>query len=234
MRALLARILLAEPELILLDEPTNHLDLESMLWLEEYLLGLSTTVIVISHDRTFLNKTVKRIIELDAGKVSLYAGNYDYYVEEKRNRLLHLASARAKQVEKIRQMKGYIDRNRTRAATAKQAQARIKAIEKMELIQLPGENGEIRFTFPQGSRPPANLIELSGVNLSYGREVPVFEGLEARVGRDERIALVGPNGAGKSSLLKILGGLVHPEEGERKVPANVKVAYFAPAPDRTA
>ena len=227
MRALLARILLAEPELILLDEPTNHLDLESMLWLEEYLLGLNTTVIVISHDRAFLNKTVKRIIELDSGKLGLYAGNYDYYVEEKQNRLAHLVSAKAKQAEKIRQMKGYIDRNRTRAATAKQAQARIKALEKMERIELPGEGGEIRFVFPQGTRPPANLIELSGVDLSYGREIPVFEGLEARVGRDERIALVGPNGAGKSSLLKMLAGLVHPDEGERNVPANVKIAYFA-------
>ena len=227
MRALLARILLAEPELILLDEPTNHLDLESMLWLEEYLQGLKTTVIIISHDRVFLNRTVRRIIELDAGRVGLYSGDYDYYVEEKKARIAHLASAKAKQTEKIRQMKDFIDRNRTRKDKAKQAQARIKALERMELIELPGDKKEISFDFPQGSRPPANLIELKGVDLSYGREEPVFSGLRVIVGRDQRIALVGPNGAGKSSLLKMLAGIVLPEEGQRKVPAKVRIAYFA-------
>ncbi len=227
MRALLARILLAEPELILLDEPTNHLDLESMLWLEEYLQGISTTVVIISHDRTFLNRTVNRIIELDSGKVGLYSGNYDYYVAERRNRMAHLVSAKAKQVEKIRQMKEFIDRNRTRKDKAKQAQARIKALDKIELIELPEEGKELHFDFPRPARPPATLVELSGVRLSYGREFTIFHDLQAGVGRDERIALVGPNGAGKSSLLKMLGGVVVPEEGERKVPANVGIAYFA-------
>ena len=114
-----------------------------MLWLEEYLQGLKTTVIIISHDRVFLNRTVRRIIELDAGRVGLYSGDYDYYVEEKKARIAHLASAKAKQTEKIRQMKDFIDRNRTRKDKAKQAQARIKALERMELIELPrGQEGD--------------------------------------------------------------------------------------------
>ena len=114
MRALLARILLSEPELILLDEPTNHLDLSSMLWLEEYLSSLTATVMIVSHDRTFLNRTVTRIIELEGGGLSLYNGNYDAYTLQKKEKLTHLASAAAKQKERIRQMKDFIDRNRTR------------------------------------------------------------------------------------------------------------------------
>ena len=227
MRALLARILLSEPELILLDEPTNHLDLSSMLWLEEYLSSLTATVMIVSHDRTFLNRTVTRIIELEGGGLSLYNGNYDAYTLQKKEKLTHLASAAAKQKERIRQMTDFIDRNRTRKDKARQAQARLKALAKMELIELPEESKEISFSFPPGPRPPAVLVELAEVGLTYGGSDPIFNGLTARVGREERIALVGPNGAGKSSLLKLLAGELEPEKGARRAGGATRLAYFA-------
>jgi len=227
MRALLARILLSEPELILLDEPTNHLDLASMIWLEEYLTSLTATVMIVSHDRTFLNRTATRIVELEGGRLGLYTGNYDAYALQKKEKLVHLVSAAAKQREQIRQMKEFIDRNRTRKDKARQAQARLKTLAKMELIELPDETREISFSFPPGPRPPAVLVELEGVGLAYGRPSPIFSGLKAQVGRDERIALVGPNGAGKSSLLKLLAGEVEPEEGTRRAGPSTRIAYFA-------
>ncbi|MBW1713554.1 MAG: ABC-F family ATP-binding cassette domain-containing protein, partial [Deltaproteobacteria bacterium] len=227
MRALLARILLSDPDLILLDEPTNHLDLNSMLWLEDYLESLRATVMIAAHDRTFLNRTVSRIIELEGGRLGLFSGDYDHYAAEKKNQLKHLAAAHRQQQEKIKQLKEFIARNRSRKDRARQVQARLKALDKMELIEPPAEAKELSFSFPPAPRPPAVLVELKGVRLTYGRPRPVFEGLGVKIGREERIALVGPNGAGKSSLLKLLAGQIQPEAGRRVVPSGVKTAFFA-------
>lgn len=227
MRALLARILLADPDLILLDEPTNHLDLNSMIWLEDYLSSLSATLMVISHDRVFLNRTVSRIIALENGRLGLYAGNYDAFQAEKEKQKAHQLAAYRLQQEKIRQIRLFIDRNRSRKDRARQVQSRLKDLEKMEKLAPPEAVEEISFSFPEPSRPPALLVGLEGVHFGYDPARPIYRDLSLEVRRGDRIALVGPNGAGKSSLLKLLAGWVRPSQGRWIVPAGVRLAYFA-------
>ena len=227
MRALLARILLADPDLILLDEPTNHLDLASLLWLEEYLAGLAATIIIVSHDRAFLNRSVNRIIELDGGRLGVFAGDYDAYVIEKKQQLLHQAAAYRQQQEKIKQIKQFIARNRSRKDRAKQVQSRLKTLEKMERLDPPEGEGDISFSFPQAARPPAVLVSLEEAAFGYDPGRPVFRRLNLQVRRGDRISLIGPNGAGKSSLLKLLAGQLAPEGGRRVVGTGVRLAYFA-------
>lgn len=226
MRLELARLLLAEPDFLLLDEPTNHLDLQSLLWLEQYLLGARSAMMVVSHDRAFLNKIVSRILELDRARLQEFAGNYDDYLREKAQRQeIHLASYRNQQ-ERIKQMERFIERNRYRKDRARQAQSRIKQMEKVERIEAPGEQATIHFAFPQPPRSGKRVLELVDVHKAYGHNT-VYDNLALVVERGDRIAFIGPNGSGKSTLLKVLAGAEAPTSGERLVGTLTRIGYYA-------
>jgi len=226
MRAALARILLSAPELILLDEPTNHLDLESLLWLENHLAASPASLVLVSHDRAFLDKVVNRIVEVERGKLYTYGGNYTHYREQRRLRLKAQEKAYLAQQEEIRRMQDFIDRNRSRKDRARQVQARLKALEKMERLEPPGQDEEIHFELPAAQRSAKVVVELVGVDLAYGDKV-VYRGLDFVVQRGDRLALLGRNGAGKSSLLKLLAGTVAPSRGRRLVGGRVKMGVFS-------
>lgn len=226
MRLELARLLLSEPDLLLLDEPTNHLDLESLLWLEEYLLNCASAFIMVSHDRTFLNKIVQRIIEIDQGGLQEYAGNYDFYLEEKAKRQEIALSTYKNQQDRIRQIEQFIEKNRYDKKTAARAQSRIKMLEKIERVEAPTQNAEIHFTFPPPARSGKRVIELQGVSKSYGENC-VYSGIEFFIERGDKIALLGPNGAGKSTLLKLLAGVTEPTSGERIPGYHTTMGYYA-------
>ncbi|MHC1728317.1 MAG: ABC-F family ATP-binding cassette domain-containing protein [Syntrophobacteraceae bacterium] len=226
MRLELARLLLSEPDLLLLDEPTNHLDLESLLWLEEYLLNCGSAFIMVSHDRTFLNRIVQRIIEIDQGTLQEYAGNYDFYLEEKAKRQEVLLSTYKNQQDRIRQIERFIEKNRYDNKTAARAQSRIKMLDKMERIEVSTSNAEIHFSFPPPARSGKRVIELQGVSKSYGENC-VYAGIDLTVERGDKIALLGPNGAGKSTLLKLLAGVTEPTSGERIAGYHTVSGYYA-------
>ncbi|SPF42006.1 ABC transporter related [Syntrophobacter sp. SbD1] len=226
MRLELARLLLSEPELLLLDEPTNHLDLESLLWLEDYLLNCSSAFILVSHDRAFLNRTIQRIIEIEQGALSEYAGNYDFYLEEKAKRMeVRLATCKNQQ-DRIRQLERFIDKNRCNSKTASRAQSRIKVLEKMEKVEAPVDESQIHFSFPPPARSGKRVIELRGVSKTYG-DTLVYSGLDLVIERGDKIAFLGPNGAGKSTLLKILAGVVQPSSGELSLGFHTVAGYYA-------
>ncbi|MBW1710965.1 MAG: ATP-binding cassette domain-containing protein, partial [Deltaproteobacteria bacterium] len=227
MRAVLARLLLAEPDLLLLDEPTNHLDMDSLLWMEDYLKISPSALLLISHDRTFLNNLVHRIVEIERAEVISYAGNYDQYIKEKEKRLATQAASYANQQEKIKQIERFISRNRVRKSSASQVQSRIKALDKIERIDAPpAGRKKINFSLPPAPRAPKTLIELSGVTKSY-QEQPVYRDLDFNIQRGDRIALLGVNGAGKTTLMKLLAGVTNYQAGIRKVGTGVVFAYFA-------
>jgi len=226
MRASLARILLSAPDLILLDEPTNHLDLESLLWLEDYLKGVTSALMIISHDRVFLNRVVDRIVEIDGCKLISYAGNYDFYRVEKARREEIQWAAYRKQQEKILLIQRFIEKNRVRKDRAKQVQSRIKLLERMERIEPPRRSKSIRFEFPPPTRPTKTLIELRDVSKSYDSQV-VYRNINLPILRGDRIAFLGPNGVGKTTLMRILSGDLDFEEGERLVNPSVHIASFS-------
>ena len=226
MRLELARLLISEPELLLLDEPTNHLDLESVLWLEDYLLNSASAFVLVTHDRVFLNRTVQRIIEIQQGVLHEYAGSYDFYLEEKARRMEVRLATYKNQQDRIRQLERFIDRNRYDKKTAGQAQSRIKVLEKMEKVETPVEESQIHFSFPSPARSGKRVIELRGVSKSYG-ETNVYSGIDLIIDRGDKIAFLGQNGAGKSTLLKILAGVVQPDSGERSEGFHTTVGYYA-------
>jgi ATP-binding cassette subfamily F protein 3 len=226
MRLELGRLLLSEPELLLLDEPTNHLDLESLLWLEDYLLSCSSAFILVSHDRAFLDKTIQRIIEVQQGALQDYVGGYDFYVEEKAKRMEVSLATYKNQQDRIRQIEKFIDRNRYDKKTAGQAQSRVKMLEKMEKVEAPSTESQINFVFPQPARSGKRVIELREVSKSYG-ETAVFSGIDLVIERGDKIAFLGPNGAGKSTLLKILAGIVQTSSGERTAGFHTAAGYYA-------
>lgn len=227
MRLELARLLLAEPDLLLLDEPTNHLDLHSLLWLEQYLQSTSSAIILISHDRAFLNAIVRRVLELEGGELHQYTGNYDDYLNEKaQRREIQLASYKNQQ-DRIRQMERFVERNRVRTSGARQAQSRLKMLEKMERIELPpDQQAAIHFTFPPPPRSGKRVLELSAVHKAYGSHV-VYGGIDLVVERGDRIAFIGENGAGKSTLLKILAGVEKPTRGQCVLGHQTFIGYYA-------
>jgi ATP-binding cassette subfamily F protein 3 len=226
MRASLARILLSAPDLILLDEPTNHLDLESLLWLEDYLKGVSSALLIISHDRVFLNRMVDRIVEIDVCKLISYAGNYDFYRAEKVKREEIRWAAYRKQQERIAQIQRFIEKNRVRKDRAKQVQSRIKLLERMDRLDPPRRPKSIHFEFPPPPRPTKTLIELRGLSKSYDSRV-VYRDINLSILRGDRIAFLGPNGAGKTTLMRILTGDLDFEEGERLMNPSVHIASFS-------
>jgi ATP-binding cassette, subfamily F, member 3 len=226
MRIALAKLLLQKPNLLLLDEPTNHLDLEARNWLEEYLTTYPYAFVLISHDRYFLDITVKRIVEIWNKQMHFYAGNYDQYLAAKTARKEQLESAYKTQHDRIEQLEVFINRFRYTATKAKQVQSRIKELEKMERIQIPEEEKAVHFSFPQPKPSGRIVAEFTNVAKSYG-EHKVFEKVDFMIERGERIALVGVNGAGKSTLIKLLAGQEPLTAGEYKLGHNVGPDYFA-------
>src|SRR6202021_16742 len=208
MRIALAKVFFTKPNLLLLDEPTNHLDLEARNWLEEYLSTYPHAYVIISHDRYFLDMTVKRIVEIWNKHMHFYAGNYDQYLTGKTARKEQLESAYKTQRDRIEQLEVFINRFRYTATKAKQVQSRIKELEKIERIQIPEEEKTVHFSFPQPKSSGRIVAEFLNVAKSYGErgagEHKVFEKVSFMIERGERIALVGVNGAGKSTLIKLL------------------------------
>jgi ATP-binding cassette subfamily F protein 3 len=226
MRAHLARLLVQEPDLLLLDEPTNHLDLESLVWFQEYLRNYPGAILMISHDREFLNQLVGSIVEIAHAKLNRYRGNYDKYLVEKAAREEQQMAAYKNQQREIASLQEFADRFRAKASKASQAQSKLKQIDRMEKIEAPlAAQKSIRFSFPQPARSGSRVINLKDVDHAYG-ELVVYRGMNFEAERGQRTVLVGPNGAGKSTLLKLLAGVLPVQAGAREVGYNVKVGYF--------
>jgi ATP-binding cassette subfamily F protein 3 len=226
MRIALAKLLLQQPSLLLLDEPTNHLDLDSLQWLEEYIQSYRGAVMIVSHDRRFLDNMTQRTVELSLGDLTEYAGNFTQYLAVKEERRVQLRAARKNQQQQIKQTERFIERFRYKATKARQVQSRIKQLDKMEIVELEEEEGGIRFSFPPS--PPSGKVamELRGIEKSYG-VLTLFQGLTFDVDSGDRIAFVGVNGAGKSTLARIIAGVEPIDAGIRLVGHNVTISYFA-------
>jgi ATP-binding cassette subfamily F protein 3 len=227
MRIALARLLLQNPDLLLLDEPTNHLDLASVEWLQGFLAEYAGAVLLVSHDRDFINAVVNRVAELHAGSLIEYVGDYADFVEQRDERIAQLERQAAAQGRKIAQVERFIERFRYKASKARQVQSRIKALDRMERVATPSRRSKVvKFRFPEPARSGRTVITLRGVVKRYGRHT-VYGGLDLVLERGQKVALIGPNGAGKSTLLKILAGALEFEAGSRELGSKVKVAYFA-------
>jgi ATP-binding cassette subfamily F protein 3 len=225
MRAHLARLLVTEPDLLLLDEPTNHLDLESLVWLQSYLSAYSGAILLISHDRSFLNALAERIVEIDQRKLIPYRGNYEEYLNQKAARQVQVLAAYKNQQREIKRLQTFIDRFGAKNTKASQAQSKRKQIERMDKIEAPdfGER-HVAFRFPQPERSGRKVLELKRVHHAYGQTV-VYRDLDYTVERNQRTVLVGPNGAGKSTLLKLLAGVLPLQSGLRELGHNLHVGY---------
>jgi ATP-binding cassette subfamily F protein 3 len=226
MRIALAKLLLQKPNLLLLDEPTNHLDLETRNWLEQYLADYPHAYVLISHDRYFLDVTVKKTAEIWNKQVFFYSGNYEKYLAQKAERRAQLEAAYRNQKEKTDQLEAFINRFRYQATKAKQVQSRIKELERMEKIEIPPEEKAIHFSFPQPRASGRMVAEAKDLAKSYGPK-QVFSGVNFVIERGDRIALVGVNGAGKSTLIKLLAGMEPATSGELRLGHNADVDYFA-------
>ncbi len=226
MRVALGRLLLQAPDLLLLDEPTNHLDLESLQWLEDFLGAYEGTVVIISHDRYFLNRVVDRIAELELGRFALYVGDYDEYQAQKLARQEQVEAAQRTQAEQIEKMERFIRKFRYKATKARQVQSRIKMLDRLERVEVIRAPKRIHFRIPQPPRSGTSVCELRRMRKAYGDNV-VYAGVDFRLLRGDRVALVGVNGAGKSTLLKIVAGVLPFEGGDRLLGHNVSVHYYA-------
>jgi ATP-binding cassette, subfamily F, member 3 len=225
MRVALAALLFSQPDLLLLDEPSNHLDLEAVLWLENFLKSYPATILLVSHERDFLNNVVDHILHLTGGKLTLYPGGYDAFERQRAERQAQIASARAKQQAERERLQDYIARNSARASTAKQAQSRSKALAKLQPIAELIDDPSLSFDFPDPDelRPP--LITLDLASVGYG-EQPVLSRLNLRLDPDDRIALLGRNGNGKTTLARLLAAQLKPMDGEMNASGRMRVGYF--------
>jgi len=226
MRIALAKLLLQQPTYLLLDEPTNHLDIESLQWIEAFLKNYDGAVVIVSHDRAFLDNVTNRTLALRMGSLDDYAGNYSFYEKKYEKEKELLKQQYENQQKEIKQTQEFIDRFRYKATKAKQVQSRIKQLEKMEQIELEQEQSEISFQFPPPERTGQVVMKLENVVKSYDDNV-VFNGIDYEIERGDKIAVVGPNGAGKSTMIRILAGLEPITNGKRKVGYNVTPGYFA-------
>jgi ATP-binding cassette subfamily F protein 3 len=226
MRIALAKLLLQNPSLIILDEPTNHLDIVSQHWVEQYLKHYQGALIVISHDRAFLDEVTNRTLELKLGNLTTFKGNYSYYVDESDKRLETLRKAYANQQKEIKEVKDWINRFRSNVKKASMVQSRIKALEKMELISIPRDEKKMFFRFPKSPPASAKVITISALHKAYGDNV-IFDGLDLRIDKGDRIAVVGVNGAGKSTLARIMAGTEPYQSGEVEKGINTVLGYFA-------
>jgi ATP-binding cassette, subfamily F, member 3 len=225
MRVALASLLFSQPDILLLDEPSNHLDLEAVLWLEDFLKSYPATILLVSHERDFLNNVVDHILHLGSGKLTLYPGGYDAFERQRAERQAQIASARARQEAEREKLKDYIARNSARASTAKQAQSRAKMLSKLQPIAELIDDPSLSFDFPNPDalRPP--LITLDLASVGYG-ETPVLRRLNLRFDPDDRIALLGRNGNGKTTLARLLAAQLAPMEGGMTASGKMRVGYF--------
>ena len=227
MRAHLARLLVMEPDLLLLDEPTNHLDLLSLLWLQDYLKNYSGALLLISHDRQFMDEVVEGVYDIADQKLIGYTGNYSAFLNQRDANYEQQLAAYNNQQKEIARLREFYDRFRQVASKASQAMSKLKQIERMELIEKPlPAKKPFRFNIPQPPRGGQRAISLEGIHQAYGKH-KVYQGLDLTVERGERTVLVGPNGAGKSTLLKILAGVIPFDKGDRNLGHNAKIGYFS-------
>jgi len=229
MRAHLARLLAEEPDLLMLDEPTNHLDLETLIWFQDYLKYYPGAILLISHDREFLNQLCTHIAELRASRIMRYTGNYDSYLEQRAAAETTMIATAKSQQREIDRMQLFVDRFRAKNTKAAQAQSKMKQIERIkeDMVVLPdGDGPALGFRFPQPPRSGQRVITLEKVKFGYGEKL-IYDGVDFEVERDQRIVLVGPNGAGKSTLLKLLAQVLTPQAGVHKLGHNAKYGYFA-------
>ncbi len=226
MRIALAKLLIRNPEVLLLDEPTNHLDLESVKWLEGFLRGYAGTVIVVSHDRAFMDNMVDRVAEVDNGQVNLYKGNYSAYLKTRDERLERLRAEAAKQAEEIAHMEAFIEKFRYKPTKSKQVQDRVKKLEKIKRIEIPEEKKSVHFNFKQPPRTGDEVVRARGLTKHYG-DKKVYDDFDFTMYRGDKIALVGPNGAGKSTLLKMIAGAISPDAGTIDFGVHVTKTYYA-------
>ena len=226
MRVAMARALLGRPDVLLMDEPTNHLDIESIVWLERFLASFPGALLMTSHDREFLNRSVTKIAEIDGGEITLYSGNYDFYERERGIRETNREAAYARQQSMFAKEQRFIDRFATHAAKAAQVQSRVKALDKIEKLELPRNRRVVKFDFRSPPRSGEQVVAIEGVTKAFGRHV-VHDGLSLNVRRGERWCVMGKNGAGKSTLLKMVAGALDPDSGEVRLGAAVKMGYFA-------
>lgn len=226
MRAELAKLLLLSPDVLLLDEPTNHLDLESCIWFERYLGSYRGAVLVVSHDRTFLNRVVSKVLAIEQGKCIFHRGNYNSYVIARKKEIEVTEATAKRQNLKIKKEMRFIERFRAKNTKATQVQSRMKRLTKMERVVIPRATRKMQFSFPEPVRSGERIITLNHILKSYDANI-VYHDLNLVLNRGDRVALVGPNGAGKTTLLKILAGVLPFEKGERKLGHNVITAYYA-------
>ena len=226
MRILIALILLSNPDIMLLDEPTNHLDTESMEWLESYLKNYHGTLIAIAHDRVFLDKIVNQIVELSNHRLTVYKGNYSYYLAEKERRLEALKKQMELQRSEIKKTQEFIERFRYKATKSRQVQSRIRMLERFEIIELERQEHQVHIQFPEAPKSGREVVSVRQVSKNYG-DVTVFSSVDLAVHRGDKIALVGVNGAGKSTLARILSGMEEPSSGTVTCGLNVSMAFFS-------
>jgi ATPase subunit of ABC transporter with duplicated ATPase domains len=226
MRVAMARVLLGDPEVLLMDEPTNHLDIESILWLEAFLERTRAAVLMTCHDKDFMNRVVDRIVDIDAGEIVSYSGDYDFYVRERSLRETQREAAYQRQQAMLAKEQRFIERFAAHAAKAAQVQSRVKKLDKIETIELPRRRKTVRFDFRSPKRSGDDVAILSGVSKAYGDRA-IYDGLDLTIRRGERWCVMGRNGAGKTTLLKMIAGAVGPDNGDIRIGASVVLGYFA-------
>ncbi len=226
MRLNLARALMCRSDLLLLDEPTNHLDLETVIWLEGWLQHYRGLLLLISHDRDFLDRVVDHVLHMEQGRIHLYTGNYSDFERQRAERLASQQAAYEKQQREIAHMQAFVDRYRAKATKAKQAQSRLKALERMSRIAAAHVDSPFRFAFPEPARLPRPLLALDHVAFGYG-ETELLAGVSLTLNPGDRLGLLGPNGAGKSTLIRLLAGERAPRAGERRADRHLAIGYFA-------
>ena len=226
MRAVLASLLYQRPDLLLLDEPTNHLDLPSVKWLEQFLQDFKGALVLVSHDRDFLNRQTKRTIAFHPEGVRLYSGNYDFYLKAREEERRILEAKAKNQEQKVKEAQRFIERFKAKASKARQAQSKIKLVKKMELVQTHRKEKAVRFSFPPVENSGKVVLSLEGISKGFGKN-SLFRDLNLTVLRGEKVGIIGPNGAGKTTLLKILAGEMPPDRGSIRWGHNVKISYFS-------